>query len=108
MESLERLITTFRSERLILRSNVTKSPTSDTAHNPKFDNVNVSSPAPDEIEAPAEVWELDTALLPQERLEISKHRSEYECSRAYNMIQNKKALDQLDLPSSVNHLFSAG
>ena len=85
-----------------------KSPTSDTAHDPKFDNVNVSSPAPDEIEAPAEVWELDTALLPQECLEISKHRSEYECSRAYNMIQNKKALDQLDLPSSVNHLFSAG
>ena len=83
-----------------------KSPTSDTAHNPGFDNVDASSPAPDEIEAPAEVWELDMALLPQERLEISKHWSEYEHSRAYNMIQNKKALDQLDLPSSVNHLLS--
>ena len=85
-----------------------KSPTSDAAHNPRFDNVNASSPAPDEIEAPAEVWELDMALLPQECLEISKHQSEYEHSRSYTMIQNKKALDQLDLPSSVSHLFSTG
>ena len=55
-----------------------KSPTSDTAHNPRFDNIDTSSPAPDEIEAPAEVWELDMALLPQECLDISQSMSTQE------------------------------
>ena len=74
-----------------------KSPASNATHNPIFDNGNASSPAED--------WELDMTLLPQDHLEISKHQSEYEHSRAYNMIWNKKALDQLDLLSSVNNLF---
>ena len=62
------------------------SPASINTHNPGFDNHGPSSPVPDEDEEAAENWEKDTTLLPQEHLEIGQHLSEYECSRAYNMI----------------------
>lgn len=52
-----------------------------------------------------EEWEADDSLSPQERLTIAREGSEYERSRAYNIIRNKKLTE--DLQASVKDLFTA-
>lgn len=51
-----------------------------------------------------EEWEADDSLSPQERLTIAREGSEYERSRAYNIIRNKKLTK--DLEASVKDLFT--
>ena len=79
------------------------SPASIATHDPEFDENNAaSSPLPggDGLED----WEMDDSLLPQERIEISRERSEYERSRAYNIVCNRKLA--ADLKDSVEGLFT--
>ena len=77
-------------------------------HNPGFDNdCRASSSAPSEADD-QEDWEADETLTPQERMEIGRQRSEYERTRSYNIIRNKKKEAAIDLQVMVSNLFNPG
>lgn len=78
------------------------SPASVGTHDPGFDDQPRSS-SPVQIDEVQEEWELDDSLSPQERMQISKEGSEYERSRAYNIIRNTRLT--AELKSSVAQLF---
>lgn len=83
------------------------SPASIATHDPGFDDMHMSSsPAPSEVDESPEDWEKDETLLPQERVEIGRQKSEYERSRSYNIIRNKKSVAAMDLKQSLQGLFS--
>jgi hypothetical protein len=76
-----------------------------TIQDPGFDDERrAASEVPDDEEEPKEAWEEDDTLSPQERLEISRHKSEYERSKAYNILRNKRTLTDLRL--GVEDLFA--
>lgn len=81
------------------------SPASIGTHDPGFDDLRTaSSPAPSAAED-HEAWEIDDTLLPQERVEIGRQKSEYERTRAYNIIRNKKSVAAIDLQVAISSLF---
>ena len=65
-----------------------------------------SSPAPSKVDESLEDWEKDETLLPQERAEIGRQKSEYERLRSYNIIRNSKSVAANDLKQSLQGLFS--
>lgn len=80
------------------------SPASIATHDPGFDDKQAASSPPPGEEESLEDWEMDGNLSPTERLEISREKSQYERSRAYNIIRNRKFA--ADLKDSVKGLFT--